>query len=154
MTGVSEAVVVKDWVWHSAVRYLDPTPAFPDNGSAKAKASNPSLDWDYYPRRLVEAVVDYLSEDLGCDHQVGICMCGIVEVVAELQLNLAGKKSCAECGGDGTGWDEAKYEAAKEAASAVGLFVNDFDGMINCPGCDGVGAVPVQALPSYGSAQQ
>jgi len=91
------------------------------------------------PKELISVLIDYLGDDLGCDHSVGICCCGTAALVAELRLALDGKQSCVACGGDGTGWDEAKYEAAKTAASAEGLLVSDFDGMIACPGCDGTG---------------
>lgn len=91
------------------------------------------------PKELISVLIDYLGDDLGCDHSVGICCCGTAALVAELRLALDGKRSCIACGGDGIGWDEAKYEAEKTAASADGLYADDNAGMITCPGCDGTG---------------
>jgi hypothetical protein len=76
-------------------------------------------------RDLLKAAVEYLSEDLGCDHSVGICMCDLVGVVQELNLALDGKATCTACAGDGF------------------LFLhNDFDNQYNCPACNGKGVVP------------
>jgi hypothetical protein len=85
------------------------------------------------PKELISILVDYLGEDLGCDHSVGICCCGTAALVAELRLALDGKQSCRACGGDGTGWDQALYESRRGGYSA------DFAGMVKCPDCDGTG---------------
>ena len=121
---MTEFVEVSDWVWHNALRALDPTPSFPDTPRA---AVRPIILASDYPRKLVESVLEYLSDDLFCDHQVGICMCGIVEVVKELNLNLAGKKSCgiAEWGGE-EWWD-----------------IGDSAGYVQCESCAGKGTVAV-----------
>jgi hypothetical protein len=89
----AEIVTVADWTWHCALRELDPHPIWPDR-----KDINPEA-YGEFPRGLVQAVVDYLSEDLGCDHQVNICMCSAIAVVQELHLNLAGQETCRDCGG-------------------------------------------------------
>lgn len=102
-----ESVTVSDWVWHSALREMDPQPIWPDR-----KDINPLADSEY-PRVLVQAVVDYLSEDLSCDHSVNICMCSTAAVVEELNLNLAGRQTCPDCGGDGHVWNQEAFDAAQ-----------------------------------------
>ena len=142
---MTEFVEVSDWVWHNALRALDPTPSFPDTPRA---AVRPIILASDYPRKLVESVLEYLSDDLFCDHQVGICMCGIVEVVKELNLNLAGKKSCGTCGGEGFNYDQAKYEAAKatqiaEWGGEEWWDIGDSAGYVQCESCAGKGTVAV-----------
>jgi len=118
--------------------------------SAVAKAIDPNPSpavglpqYTDVPRKLIEALIEYMGEDLECDHSVNICMCEWAALVYELKLALGGECLCRSCGGEGTGWDQAKYEAAKKAASAKGLYVNDFDGMIACPDCGGSGTIPM-----------
>jgi hypothetical protein len=109
---------------------------------------HPTGDVDV-PRELLEVIVEYLSEDLGCDHEVGICMCGIAGLVEELNLLLAGRQQCPSCAGDGFEFSEKKYEEAiAEAAEywkvplgQARAFVNDFDGMTQCLTCGGAGTV-------------
>lgn len=106
------------------------------------------------PRALLEAIVEYFSEDLGCDHSVGICMCGIAGLVEELQLVLGGRKRCDECGGEGFVFDKARYnEAVAEYAAWQGIpldrakyHLSDSEGMGNCLACDGSGTVPTDKL--------
>lgn len=108
----SAFVTVADYVWHAALRELDPKPIWPDR-----QDFGPDSACEY-PRRLVEEVVAYLSEDLMCDHAVNICMCGAIEVVRELTLNLAGQETCRACGGEGFVWDQAAYDKAKAERDA------------------------------------
>lgn len=102
-------VQVSDLLWHAAMREMDPAPG-PDR-----PYRTPLRDsFGDYPRPLVQAVVDYLSEDLTCDHAVNICMCGPASIVEELRLNLDGKETCGVCGGEGFTWNQTKYEQARE----------------------------------------
>lgn len=94
------SVIVHDAVWHAALRELDPYPNRPDLLPSIRPGLRP-MGYNEYPHSLVQAVVDYLMEDLGCDHQVGICMCSTVEVVNELTLNLQGRETCRGCFGEG-----------------------------------------------------
>lgn len=101
-------VTVSDWLWHAAMREMDPAPG-PDQPYREPSTTARSE----YPRALVQAVVDYLGEDLTCDHSVNICMCGPAAVVEELLLNLQGRETCRACGGEGFTWNQARYEASK-----------------------------------------
>lgn len=103
----AEIVIVSDWTWHSALRELDPKPIWPDRTDIHPESESE------FPRGLVQAVVDYLSEDLVCDHAVNICLCNAAALVQELRLNLAGQKTCRDCGGEGHVWVQAAYDAAK-----------------------------------------
>lgn len=132
--------------------------SIPENLLAEAGKAlappNPTDQETDVPRALLEAIVGYLSEDLGCDHSVGICMCGIAGLVEELQLVLGGRKRCQKCGGEGYVFDQALYDEAVEKAAEAFKFpperaryyVSDFDGMANCLGCDGTGSVPTDQL--------
>lgn len=53
------------------------------------------------PVSLIDGLITYLSEDLGCDHSVNICMCGPKELVYQLKLAREGKRVCPDCGGEG-----------------------------------------------------
>lgn len=70
---------------------------------------------------LLDGIADLLGEDLGCDHAVNICTCGIESIVAELRLAVVGMHLCTLCGGDGIDFD---VESGK------------------CPSCNGSGSVP------------
>jgi hypothetical protein len=95
------------------------------------------------PRSFVETVVALLSEDLGCDHSVGICMCGIVGIVQDLNLVLQGRKRCDDCD-DGIGYDPVKAEADRKLYDPdYGYYAADTAGLIKCLTCDGRGTVPV-----------
>lgn len=128
----AEWLTVPEMLLSAVAKSIDPNP------TDRAPAAFTDV-----PRALVEALIAYMGEDLECDHSVNICMCEWADIVYELKLTLDGKTVCRSCGGEGTGWDQAKYEAAKKAASAKGLYVNDFDGMISCPDCGGSGTVPM-----------
>ena len=129
--------------------------AIPENLLAEAgemlappKPTDAEID---VPRALLEAIVDYLSEDLGCDHSVGICMCGIIDVVGDLKLALDGRQRCPECAGDGAVYSKEAYESAAVQYAAhyettpedAKKYMCDLDGMIKCPSCDSNGSVPI-----------
>ena len=136
---MADSIVVTDWLWHMALRELDPAPVWPDTSTI-------SPGFSEYPRALVQAVVDYLSEDLGCDHQVGICMCGVIAVVHELLLNLDGKETCAACSGDGFTWSREKYEAAKvRYADEADFWDLESEGYVDCVTCNRQGVVSQDA---------
>lgn len=51
---------------------------------------------------FVRAVVENIEEaEPGCDHSVGICMCGARQVLEDLRLWLDHKERCPVCNGDG-----------------------------------------------------
>lgn len=112
---------------------------------------NPTSDETDVPRALLEAIVDYLSEDLGCDHSVGICMCGIIDVVGDLKLALDGRRRCPECAGDGAVYSDTAYAEAVldyQTTHEISLDearrdVPDMAGMIKCPTCGSNGSVPI-----------
>lgn len=101
-------LIVRDWLWHSACREMDPI-WVPDK---PARQVNPDC-WSHVPKILVQAVVDFLSVDLMCDHQVNICMCNAKGIVEELLLAMDGKETCRTCSGEGWTWNRDRYEAAK-----------------------------------------
>ena len=145
MTGGIEApewVTVADWLWHAALREMDPAPG-PDKPYREALPDSDSE----YPRVLVQAVVDYLSEDLTCDHSVNICMCGTSAVVSELMLNMKGKRTCPQCSGDGFVYNKEKYEAAKAKYLAEwrGEMWWDIEseGYEDCARCNKTGSVDI-----------
>lgn len=133
-------VVVSDWVWHEALRQLDPYPVWPDRNDIPVGSATD------LPRSLVEEILAYLSEDLTCDHAVNICMCGAAEVVRELSLNLDGKETCPTCGGEGYNWDQAAFDKARsEQIAAWGgqeLFdIGESAGYVPCGQCNKEGVV-------------
>ena len=134
---MSEWITVPEMLLSAVAKSIDPNPT----DRAPHAVTHAVTD---VPRKLVEALIEYMSEDLACDHSVNICMCEWIGLVDDLKLSLGGKTTCYSCGGDGTGWDQAKYEAEKEAASAGGMYADDFAGMITCPGCGGSGAVSIK----------
>lgn len=141
-------VTVTDALWSAALREMDPLP--PPADTAYMKRLTESTGVNDVPRKLVESAIEYLSEDLCCDHSVGICMCSAAGVVEELQLALAGKLTCHTCGGDGFTWNEGRHRAEcqklakqhgykdwKEAANVFG----DSPGFLKCSECKGSGHV-------------
>ena len=135
---MSEWMTIPNGMLARALQVMSPYPAPPGEDSD-------------VPRSLIEAIVEYLSEDLGCDHSVGICMCGPISVVDDLKLALDGLATCPRCGGDG---DEAAtienvsdYAWAQEcsikaAQEALGVTKAD----LRCRVCDGAGKVPLDDL--------
>jgi len=82
---------------------------------------------------FVSAVVENIMDaEPGCDHSVGICMCGERAVVEELRLWLDGKETCPTCHGDGFVWNEAKYKARPVLEDD-----GDWWGHEACPRCGG-----------------
>lgn len=139
---MSDWVTVPESLLAHAFQVMSPYPA---------PANSPGTD---VPSSLLEGIREYLSEDLGCDHSVGICTCSAAGLVQELTLALNGESPCPRCGGDGCDWSPAKYEEAvldyqnvhectlEQARSNV----SDFDAMTACTVCDGSGAVPMSDL--------
>lgn len=141
-------VTMPDALWSAALREMDPLPPPVDDTHLKRLAESRSVN--DVPRSLVEAAIEYLSEDLVCDHNVGICMCSTAAVVDELRLALDGKLTCHTCGGEGFTWNENRHRAEcqklathhgykdwKEAADVLG----DSPGYATCPECEGSGHV-------------
>ena len=98
------------------------------------------------PVTLIEALMEYVGEDLGCDHSVGICACGARQMVYELELALKGEAVCPRCGGEGFDWDQETYDKAAAEILALGCSPSDGDGYIKCPTCNSSGRVPVGDL--------
>lgn len=92
------------------------------------------------PPTLLQGIVELLSEDLGCDHSVGICMCDTVGIVQELNLALEGKRTCPTCAGDGMVWDQAKADAFIEQNPGIS---DCFAGYTDCPNCGRSGSVTI-----------
>jgi hypothetical protein len=130
---MSEWITVPEMLLSAVAKSIDPNPT--------DRAPHAVTD---VPRKLVEALIEYMSEDLACDHSVNICMCEWIGLVDDLKLSLGGKTTCYSCGGDGASWDHAKYEAEMAAARLRGMYADDFAGMIKCPGCGGSGAVSIK----------
>jgi peptide subunit release factor 1 (eRF1) len=100
------------------------------------------------PPAMIEGVIEYLSEDLGCDHAVNICTCGTQGLVYELKLALEGKMTCKLCSGDGQTWSKTRYareikRVAKEQGVPVAQIECDGEGFgyETCKACNGSGAV-------------
>lgn len=145
----AEYVTVADWLWHAALRELDPAPSL-EQPYQPGSTINRTQSYSDYPRPLVQAVLDYLSEDLECDHSVNICMCGPAAVVEELLLNMDGKETCGDCGGEGYIWDEAKYKAERARLLAEWggeelWHISDEVGYMPCSRCDKTGKVEQDA---------
>lgn len=97
------------------------------------------------PRAMLESLAEYLSEDLGCDHEVGVCMCWEGSLVEKIADTLDGKTFCRACSGEGFIWDEAAWERANAFAEARwGMTASDGDGMVPCERCGSTGRVEVQ----------
>jgi len=109
---------------------------------------NATLD---LPTSLVNELIDYFSEDLGCDHEVNICMCSTIEVVAQLRLSLEGKKQCPKCGGEGAVYsDEQKAHELQRIMKERNLteqeanfYYGDEIGYAQCPQCGSSGVVEI-----------
>lgn len=106
------------------------------------------------PPSLIDALIEYMSEDLTCDHSVNICMCAWRGAVEALQLARDGYTLCNGCGGDGFHWSDKKYNFELETIAlernlripetklwikAQGL--DDTLGYEKCPKCSGEGKV-------------
>lgn len=132
--------------------------AIPENLLADAgrllAPPNPTSDETDVPRALLEAIVGYFSEDLGCDHSVGICMCELVDLVGDLKLALDGRRRCPECAGDGAVYSQTAYvEAVRDYAAKHGISLDeawrdvpDMAGMVKCLSCGSNGSVPTGKL--------
>ena len=97
------------------------------------------------PRAMLESLAEYLSEDLGCDHEVGICMCWEGSLVEKIADTLEGKTFCRTCGGEGFLWDQAAWDRANALSeSRWGMTASDGEGMVPCERCNGTGRVGVQ----------
>lgn len=95
------------------------------------------------PVNLIDGLIAYFSEDLGCDHSVGICMCGIIGLVAELKLAKMGKTYCSDCHGDGQIWSQETHDEALKRDPRYAEYDSDGLGYAECAKCNGVGIVPV-----------
>lgn len=98
---------------------------------SKDDRSNSIKTFDY-SRKFIEALVEEIKEgEPFCDHSVGICACGALAILNELQLRLKGMKTCPTCYGDGFEYVEAITR---------NNYGHDSD-MIECRECEGTGAV-------------
>jgi RecJ-like exonuclease len=93
-------------------------------------------------------VVEYLSQDLGCDHSVNICMCSTIGIVQELNMAMEGKLACPRCGGEGFVWDDKAFEDAVRQTAAhfqisdkEARWECEMAGNVKCPECDSAGYV-------------
>lgn len=110
--------------------------------------SNGTLD---LPTSLVNELIDYFDEDLGCDHSVNICMCSTMEVVKSLRLSLEGKTECSTCHGDGAVYSKTQYNhelgrIAKErnlTLKEAAFYFGDDIGYAQCPTCGDSGVVVI-----------
>ena len=82
---MDEYVVVEDALLAGIGQAISPPPPY-DGGRSEV------------PRRLLEAVVDYLVEGMsGCNHFCGICECAEGELVADIRAAL-GVSEASEAG--------------------------------------------------------
>jgi len=95
------------------------------------------------PMSLLDGLIELFSEDLGCDHSVGICMCGIIALVAELKLAKMGKMYCPDCHGDGDVWSQEAHDEALKRNPERAEYDTDSLGYIECAKCNRTGIVPV-----------
>jgi len=110
--------------------------------------SNGTLD---LPTSLVNELIDYFSEDLGCDHSVNICMCSTMEVVKQLRLSLEDKQECPTCHGEGAVYsDEQKAHELQRIMKERNLteqeanfYYGDEIGYAQCPQCGSSGVVEI-----------
>ena len=109
--------------------------AFADTGFADSTDKLTDI-----PVSLLDGLIELFSEDLGCDHSVGICMCGLVALVAELKLAKMGKTYCPNCHGDGYVWSQEMYDKYAKDHDGYGY---DFDseGNVACGVCNKTGIV-------------
>lgn len=92
----TEWITVPETLLSAVAKTIDPNPT--------DRATHAVTD---VPRKLIEALIEYMSEDLGCDHSVNICMCKWAGIVYELKLTLDGETVCRSCGGEGLEWNQA-----------------------------------------------
>lgn len=79
------------------------------------------------PRVLVQGFIEYLSEDLGCDHGVNICTCREQEAAFSLTLALDGQQVCPRCHGEGFQDDEDGRPATCRSCFTSGVTRIDTD---------------------------
>lgn len=84
------------------------------------------------PMNLLDGLIELFSEDLGCDHSVGICMCGIIGLVAELKLAKMGKTYCSDCHGDGQIWSQETHDEALKRDPRYAEYDSDGLGYAEC----------------------
>ncbi len=118
--------------------------------------SPPTGDTSEVPATLIEALIEYLGEDIECDHEVGICACGTRQLVEELGLALRREALCPDCAGDGFDWDQDTYDRAATEARALGYEPSDADGYVPCPTCTGSGRVSTDdaVVPPAGGGKE
>jgi len=96
------------------------------------------------PKALVASLIEYLSDDLGCDHSVNICNCEVAAIVYELELQLTGKRTCAGCSGEGFNYSEELHRS-KLLQLEPGSQWFDYDheslGYQTCLRCEGSGVI-------------
>lgn len=105
-------------------------------------------------RGFVKALTSELGAGLdGCDHSVGICMCGTIGLHTELKLALEGKLTCPQCGGAGFIWDPDVEKAEIDKAIAAGqdpdevhYALDGWAGNVACPKCGGYGVVRLEEM--------
>ena len=112
--------------------------AFADTGFADSTDKLTDI-----PVSLLDGLIEYFSEDLGCDHAVGICMCGLVSLVASLRLAKMGQTYCPDCGGDGDVWSKEARDEAVKANPCCADYDTDSLGYVACSTCNRTGFVPV-----------
>ena len=108
--------------------------------------SPPKEQTSEVPASLIKGLIEYLGEEIDCDHSVGICACGTRQLVYELELALNREIVCPRCGGEGFDWDQETYDKAAAEILALGYSPSDGDGYIKCPTCNSSGRVPVGDL--------
>jgi hypothetical protein len=105
-----------------------------------------SLETSAVNRTLIQGIIDYLSEDLSCDHSVNICCCADAAVVEELQRALRGETQCPDCGGEGYTYSQELYD--KRRAELLAMWggeqwydIGDHEGFVDCVRCNKSGVV-------------
>lgn len=91
-----------------------------------SKQGGPAAPTTDLPAELVDALIAYFEDGMGCDHSVGICTCTEAGLVAALKLSKEGKRYCPTCFGDGVVW---QFDDAGDLNPPT------------CETCDGVGIV-------------
>lgn len=92
------------------------------------------------PVALMELVAEHIEEGLdGCDHSVGVCECSARATLQELQLWLAGRRWCPECGGEGIG--DMRVDTVVDPDTGD---VYDDHITYPCQFCDGKGTLPIE----------
>lgn len=145
----SRWIKVPEMVMYRAARVMDPTEQ-PDS-VVKLIVATGTLTVHV---NFVRAVIDYLSEDLGCDHAVNICTCEEQELVRDLTLALDGKRVCPVCHGDGQVWSqEAFTRNLSETIQKTGWTMSEVDerygdqlGYDDCIQCQRSGVIVIGAM--------